>query len=58
MDFLYLILGVIVTTITIIIIVYTDRKITTSWVFWVGVVLMLAVFVGIPAAMFSSTRNL
>jgi hypothetical protein len=57
-DFLYLIIAVVVVALFSMIVFYMDRRITTHWVFWVGVALLGLTFFGVPAAMLSMVRNL
>lgn len=58
MDHLEKIGVVLVVALAIILIVYGERSVTTHWVFWVGIVLLLLTFIGVPAGMFYMVRNL
>lgn len=55
---LYTIIGIVTIVVAIIIIVYADRKLTSSWEFWVGVTFILLTFIGVPAAIYAATKNL
>lgn len=58
MDFLWTILGVVVLAIVITLIIYGERSITSHWVFWVGIALLVATFVGVPVSIYGATRYL
>lgn len=49
---------VLVVALAIILIVYGERSVTTHWIFWVGIVMLLLTFLGIPAGMLYMVRNL
>lgn len=49
---------VILVSIAIGLIIYGERSITGHWLFWVGILLVIAVFVGIPAAIVSGVNRL
>lgn len=51
---------VLIVALGIVLIVYSERdhRVTTHWVFWVGLILILGVFIGVPALMMFAVRNL
>lgn len=55
---LYTIIGIITVAAAIIIILHVDKKLTSNWVFWVAVVMLILTFVGIPAGLYLATKNL
>ena len=58
MDFLLAIGAILVIALAIILIVYGERSVTTHWMFWVGIVIVILVFVGVPAGVIRLARNL
>jgi hypothetical protein len=57
MNFLFAIGVVLVIALAIILIVYGERSVTTHWAFWVGIVIIVVVFVGIPTGFIRLARN-
>jgi hypothetical protein len=51
---------VLILAVGIILVVYSERdhRVTTHWTFWVGIILILGVFIGVPALMLFAVRNL
>jgi hypothetical protein len=58
MDLVWSMLAVLFVALAIVLIIYGDRSVTSHWVFWIGVVLLVGTFVGIPGAMIAVTRHL
>lgn len=57
-DFLYLIIAIVVVAVAISLIIHADPQLTTNWVFWVGVILVLGIFLGVPTGILALSKNL
>lgn len=42
----------------VVLIVYGERSVTSHWVFWVGIALLVGVFLGVPAMIISGVNSM
>ncbi len=42
----------------VVLVVYGERSVTSHWVFWVGIALLVGVFLGVPAMIISGVNSM